>query len=207
MKPRWALVLIGLVVVACGGAAESDRFDLKTPGANTGAPLPATPEPTAAASPEGKATPVPTPEKKPVTAAEKSVIRGWSDELRQGHVTAAARYFSVPTLVANASLPPAYLDTFNDVKAFNRTLPCGAELIRTRRGVEGFVVGIFRLTERPGAGECGTGTGDTAAVAFLIRKRHITQWVRVDPDAPDPTPTPDPKATVTPLETSDPNSA
>jgi hypothetical protein len=174
MRPRWSLLVIGLVVVACGGE-ERDRFDLRTPGTNTGAP-----------PPEVTATPEPTPANQPVTAAERRVIRGWSDELRHGHVKAAARYFSVPALVANASLPPTYLKTIEAVEAFNRTLPCGARLVRTRRAGQGFVVGIFVLTERPGAGECGSGTGQTAAVAFQIRNRRITQWVRVEPDAPTP---------------------
>jgi hypothetical protein len=72
-------------------------------------------------------------------------------------------------------------------------------LIKTRRGAEGFVVGVFRLTERKNApAPCGTGVGQTAAVAFQIDEGHIKMWVRVveasaqDPMAtPTPTPTPD----------------
>jgi ribosomal protein L16/L10AE len=43
------------------------------------------------------------------------------------------------------------------------------------------------LTERPGAGRCGTGTGETARTAFRVRDDHITEWLRVQdiPDAPD----------------------
>ena len=64
----------------------------------------------------------------------------------------------MPALVSNDSPGWVYLSTDAAVEAFNRGLPCGAKLIRTRRGVDDFVVGIFRLTERKGAGaECGTG--------------------------------------------------
>ena len=146
------------------------------------------------------------PKRKPVTKAEKRVIKGWADELRHGHVTAATRYFAVPTLVSNGDPDWIPLTSRADVKKFNRTLPCGAKLIRTRRSTDGFVVGVFRLTERPGAGECGTGTGETAAVAFLIEKKHITRWVRVpdDPTTPTPSPTATPSATATPTATDTP---
>ena len=41
------------------------------------------------------------------------------------------------------------------------------------------MVGVFELTERPG-GDCGTGTGARAAVAFLIDDDHIAGWIRAD---------------------------
>ena len=65
-----------------------------------------------------------------------------------------------------------------------------------------FVVGIFRLTERPGGGDCGTGTGSLAAVAFRIYRGHITSWIRADSELATPTPTPKagPSATPTPEE-------
>src|SRR4051794_5018140 len=147
-RPAWAIVALGLAFAACGAAAEPDRMDLRTPGAHPGAPLAATPIPTRppTATPEAK--------RKPVTRIEKRVIRAWSDELRHGRVTAAARYFAVPSLVVNDSPTASILRSRNAVKAFNRGLPCGAKLIRTRRGTDRFVVGVFRLTERPGAGSC-----------------------------------------------------
>jgi hypothetical protein len=182
MKPSWAIAALGLTLAACGGAAEPDRFSLTTPGAHTG---------------EGNA-PAPLPaEVKPVTRAERLVIKGWSDSLRQGRVSAAARYFSVPAKVSNDSANWLPLTTAAEVKAFNQALPCGAKLMDVRRGPDSFVVGTFRLTERKGAGAgCGGGVGGTAAVAFLIRNEHIEQWVRNDDAASDPaataTPTPEP---------------
>jgi hypothetical protein len=199
MRRVWlAAVGLAMVLSACGAEAPS-RFDLVTPGAHTGAPLAPTPIPTPTPTPQAKT--------KPVSKSDKAVIKGWSDSLRHGHVKAATRYFAVPTLISNGDPGWISLKSRSDVHEFNRTLPCGAKLLKTRRSVDGFVVGVFRLTERPGAGECGTGTGNLAAVAFLIEKKHITRWVRVadEPPTPSPsgsaTPTPDPadpSATATP---------
>lgn len=192
MKPSWAIAVLGLLLAACGGTAEPNRFSLRTPGAHTGDPLPAAPSPTAAPDQD-----------KPVTRAELLVIKGWSDSLRHGRVSAAARYFSVPSRVSNDNTGWIPLTTTAEVEAFNRALPCGAKLIRTRRSVADFVVGVFRLTERKGKGAgCGTGVGGTVAVAFLIRDEHIQQWVRDDAAAVDPgaapTPTPEPTTTAPP---------
>jgi hypothetical protein len=195
MRFRLAPLLLGLVLVACG-ASEPDRFSLRTPGAHTGAPAAPTPVPTAVPSVTATPKAPPAPKRKPVTNAERRVVRGWSDALRGGHVRAAARYFSIPSLVSNGTPGFQALVTHSDVKAFNRALPCGAKLVRMRRGSDHFVVGIFRLTERPGPGSCGQGKGEMAAVAFLIRDQHITQWVRADQEVdPAPTPTPAPSAT------------
>jgi hypothetical protein len=198
MRLPWAIAgLACLVLAACGGSDEPDRFDLTTPGVHTGEPV-ATPTET----PEAKA--------KPVTSTEKRVIKGWSDSLRRGQVKAAAKYFNVPSVVSNNTPAPIQLTSVADVREFNRTLPCGAKLLRTRRSAQaGFVVGVFRLTERKNApAPCGQGVGAEASVAFEITDAHIKTWIRVaDPTQADPlatttpTPTPTPSATATPTET------
>lgn len=178
-----ALAGLGLVLAACGDEPEPNRLDLRTPGAHTGAPVEAPPLAT------------PTPEiRKPVTAAEKRVIKGWADDLRKGRVGAAARHFTVPAYVSNNSPDFQPLANRAAIEDFNRTLNCGSKLLRTRRGAENFVVGIFRLTERGTAGSprCGKGIGKTAAVAFEIKKGHIERWVQIDPDAVEPSATPAP---------------
>jgi hypothetical protein len=200
MRRVWlAGLALALALAACGSEGSS-RFDLTTPDAHTGAPLAATPVPASTPTP----TPAPAVEVKPVTRTEKRVIKGWADSLRHGRVSAATRYFAVPSKISNGDPTWIPLNSRDDVHEFNRTLTCGAKLIRTRRGVDGFVVGVFRLTERPGAGECGMGTGHLAAVAFLIHKKHITRWVRVadEPATPAPSTTPDP---ADPSATPDPN--
>jgi hypothetical protein len=46
------------------------------------------------------------------------------------------------------------------------------------------VTASFDLTERPGAGRCGSGTGEEASTAFVIRDGKIVEWRRVDLEVP-----------------------
>jgi hypothetical protein len=124
----------------------------------------------------------PSPVGAPVSRAEVAVIRGWSDHLRRGRVAAATRYFALPATVANGAT--VVLHNRREVRRFNRTLPCGAELARWQRAPPHFVVATFKLTDRVGS-HCDAPAGTLAAVAFLIRRRHIVEWLRVDvPDRP-----------------------
>jgi hypothetical protein len=193
------LLALGVALAACGGSGP-DRFALTTPGAHTGVgPIVtlAPPTPTATATPAAK--PKAAAKKQKVTQEEKRVIRAWSEQLRHGHVAAASRYFAVPSFFRNVS-SSGTLKTRAQVKDFNATLPCGAKLLSTRRGVSHLVIGTFRLTERPG-GACGAGAGSLAAVGFLVKSHHIARWLRQDdPAAPTATPTPDAAPTATPDE-------
>ena len=110
--------------------------------------------------------------------AQVAVVRRWADTLRRGDVTGAARLFSLPVIVANGG-PPLRLQTRPEVRFFNQTLPCGAKVVSARRARAGFMVVTFALTERPGAGTCGTGTGRFARTAIRVRHGVITDWVRV----------------------------
>ena len=114
----------------------------------------------------------------------QAVIKAWADTLRSGDVNGAAGYFSVPALVQNGT-PPLSLMTRAEVRAFNRSLPCGARLLRTYAAGR-YTAAVFRLTERPGPGRCGSGTGETARTAFLVRNGKIREWRRL----PDPAPAP-----------------
>jgi hypothetical protein len=106
-----------------------------------------------------------------------AVIRAWADTLRRGDVNKATSYFNVPAIVANGT-PPILLDTRREVKAFNRTLPCGARLLRTFV-FDRYVTAEFRLTERPGKGRCGEGTGQRARVTIVVLEGKIVEWRRV----------------------------
>ena len=164
---RWTLLVAGLALVpsACGSTGKTA---------------------TTAPPPRQWATPRATPEPKPASASDVAVIRGWADALRRGRVGRAVGYFAIPSVVSNGTTP-IKLTSRDDVRFFNRTLPCGAKVL----GVEdtgAYLVARFRLTERPGPGRCGSGTGGEASTAFLIRNRRIVQWRRVVEPAPDATP-------------------
>ncbi len=164
---RWALLLAGLALLPSG--CGSDRSPAKTP-----------PAPKQAATPPAARDP------KPAAEADVAVIRGWADALRHGRLERAVRYFAVPSVVSNGT-SPIRLTSRADVRFFNRTLPCGAKVVRTE-ATGAFVVATFRLTERPGRGRCGSGVGGEASTAFLIRRRRIVQWRRVVEPAPAETP-------------------
>ena len=124
----------------------------------------------------------------PVTAAEKAVIRGWADALRQGDVERAVGYWHTPAIAANGSQPFKLL-TRRAVRQFNDGLACGARLESVERD-EGYVLATFRLTERKGAEvSCGSGVGNRARTLFLLRGGKIVQWIRAtDPQDVSDTP-------------------
>jgi hypothetical protein len=127
------------------------------------------------------------PDRKPASASDAAVVRGWADALRHGHVERAVRYFAIPSVVSNGT-PPLRLTKRAEVRLFNSSLPCGAKVLKVE-DTGAFVVARFRLTERPGKGRCGSGVGNEASTAFLIRRHHIVQWRRVVEPAPEATPT------------------
>ncbi len=104
------------------------------------------------------------------------MIQGWVDSLSKGDVEGAAGYFAVPSVVENGTAPVT-LRSRADAVAFNRSLPCGAKLVRARP-LDRFIAATFRLTNRPGGG-CGTGAGGLARTAFVIRGGKIVQWRRL----------------------------
>jgi hypothetical protein len=167
MRPTLSLACAGsaLALAACGGGGDGggdgdgDRYKLTTPGVKE----------------ERERPPAPAPE---VDAADVRVVRAWADTLRRGDIRGASRYFSLPSVVSNGTAP-IKLETRAEVRFFNRTLPCGARVIATEPAANGFFIATFRLTERPGRGSCGSGTGATARTAFRVRDEHITDWLRV----------------------------
>jgi hypothetical protein len=120
-----------------------------------------------------------------VPAAVVSVIRGWSEALRAGHVAVAARYFRVPSVFFGGGSAPIELRSVAQVETANEALPCGATFLSAGRQGR-YVNALFRLTNRPGPGGeqgCGAGTGQTARVDFQVRDGRIVQWLRA-PDEP-----------------------
>jgi limonene-1,2-epoxide hydrolase len=111
------------------------------------------------------------------TPSDVKVIDGWVTALRHGNVDAASRYFALPSVAENGPVL-AHIRTFDEARRFNESLPCGARLIRAESAGE-FTTATFRLTERPGPGICGPGTGGIAKTSFVIRDGKIVQWRRV----------------------------
>jgi hypothetical protein len=105
------------------------------------------------------------------------VISMWSQELRRGDIGAAAELFAIPSIAENAPIR-IRIESKRDAELFNASLPCGGRLIRAE-GEGEVTTATFRLTERPGAGQCGDGTGETAQTAFVIRDGEIVEWRRV----------------------------
>ncbi len=109
--------------------------------------------------------------------ADVRVIDAWTRTLRRGDIDGAARYFALPSVAENGPQLIRISD-HGDARIFNSSLPCGAVL--TKAVEEGdFTVATFRLTERPGPGTCGEGTGHSAQTAFVIKDGKISEWRRV----------------------------
>jgi hypothetical protein len=192
MIPRsWIALPAVVALAACGGSR--DRLELRTPGAHPGVMPSATLPPPPTATPAPARTPM--PKRARISADERRIIEGWSEALRHGHVAAASRYFNVPAVVVDGV--QSFLTSRAAVRHFNAGLTCGAKLLGVRRGKGHAALATFRLTRRPGA-DCGTGVGDLAAVAFLVRRHLIIEWAR-DDDQVDPAIAA--KATATPTAT------
>jgi hypothetical protein len=172
--PATVLVAIAALALCACGSSSSPRAT------STATRHAAAPPPTVTSPSTSDAVPIPpaTGHALPSTAQPEDVIRAWADTLRHGQIAAAARFFSVPTIVSNGG-GPLVLRTRAAIRFFNYTLPCGAVLTATKKAPHGLVVATFRLTERPGPGVCGSGVGHTARTAFRIRNGHIREWLRV----------------------------
>ena len=109
--------------------------------------------------------------------ADVHVIDGWVTALRRGDVGAAAGYFAIPSVAENGPVL-LHIKSVQDARHFNESLPCGARLIHAETAGQ-FTTATFRLTERPGPGICGPGTGGIAKTSFVIHDGKIAEWRRV----------------------------
>ena len=180
-RPRcfWLVVIAGTAVLAGCGEAPGPDYRLKTPPPRVGAEPIETPT-----SERRRRGSEPWPTQRQAERL-RSVLAGWAAAVRRGDPDRAARYFAVPAIVAQSM--PVELQTREQVRKFNDDLPCGARLLEVQHDGR-YVVGTFRLTERPGR-TC-TAAGQLTRVAFVIRARHFTEWRQV-PDRPGAAPGPD----------------
>src|SRR4051812_4441099 len=176
---RWVMPVAAVLAVglgACGGDDEA-RYRLTTPPEQQGAePLPKIrrQQEQAAAAAHLRPTQADAERMRPILA-------GWARALRDDDGARAAAYFSVPVIIAQGAA--IRLDTAEEVRAFNVSLPCGVRLLDL--GPNGrFLVATFRLTKRPHH-VCGS-LGDRVRVAVVFRGRKIAEWRQVPttPGAP-----------------------
>ncbi len=174
LMPRLATVLMLclLALAGCGGGGDDGDGKAERPAAAT----PKAGDGEAELSPRGSSSRE-RPPTGPVTKAERAVVRGWADAIRQGDVERATSYWSVPAIAANGT-QPFRLVTRRAVRHFNEGLTCGARLESVERD-KTYVLATFRLTnrrDRPGA--CAQGVGNRARTLFLLRDGKIVQWIR-----------------------------
>ncbi len=181
-RPRCSClaVVTGLAALAGCGDAPGPDYRLKTPPPEVAARPIRTPDPPASAA---KASGEPRPTQRQAERL-RPVLAGWAAAVRHGDSDAAARYFAIPAIVAQSM--PVELQTREQVRRFNDELPCGARLLEVQHDGR-YIVGTFRLTERPGR-TC-TAAGELTRVAFVIRAQHFTEWRQV-PDRPGASPGP-----------------
>ena len=108
--------------------------------------------------------------------AAVAVIDDWAKTLSEGDIEGAAALFALPSVAQNGAT--LKIKDLTDAEAFNSSLPCGATLIEAESAGE-LTIATFRLTERPGLGTCGPGTGAEARTAFKIEDGKIVEWRRV----------------------------
>ena len=107
--------------------------------------------------------------------ADVEVIRAWAEALTASDIDAAAAFFALPSQAENGLTFD--IETRDDARFFNESLPCGATLEETH--VEGhFITATFELTDRPGGGPC-PGDGNLAQTSFVIEDGVIVEWRRV----------------------------
>jgi hypothetical protein len=160
------LLAVAAVVAGCGSSGGDERFDLRTPAAESTPPASSSKSLTA---------------KEPISRMEERVIRRWASTLRHGDVARAARYFALPAIVANG-FDPLPIRTRKEARQFNELLPCGAKVVALERQAHHLVLTTFRLVNRTGRGAQPCEGGGTAYTAFRIRHNRITQWLRVPED-------------------------
>ena len=113
--------------------------------------------------------------------SDEEVIRGWTPPLNDGRLTRRPRTAS--PRARSSSRREARLPTRAQAIAFNRSLPCRAE-VTDIEDEDGRRVARQRSTCAPaGPGECSD--GGTARVRFVIEDGLIREWRQL-PEAPLP---------------------
>jgi hypothetical protein len=190
---RWCVLVVVLGTTCLASGCGSGDKGRSAPTSSASAPksspvVPSNPtRPTPIPVPQ--AIPTPAPTGRPADPAAVNVIRAWSSALRHGDVQNAARYFAIPSLLANGGgaggLAVIAIRSLAEADAANSSLPCGAKFLSAdQRGR--YVNALFRLTNRSGpGGGCSAGAGQTARTNFVIKGGKIIEWIRAPDDPGD----------------------
>jgi hypothetical protein len=117
---------------------------------------------------------------KPGQSVEEQVVRGWSQAVNRGEYERAADFFAPGAVVEQVA--ELRLRTHADAVAFNRGLPCRADVTDVK--FEGrSTLAAFRLRTGRG-GECTE--GGRARVRFVIRDDRILEWRQLPPQPAPP---------------------
>ena len=121
--------------------------------------------------------------------SDEEVIRGWVEAVSEGEYRRAADYFAPGAIVEQDE--EFRLPDRSAAIAFNRSLPCRAELTGVEDDGER-TLGTFRLRDGP-EGLCGAGEGEgeSVQVRFLIEDGRFEEWRQL-PESDEPLPEGDP---------------
>ena len=172
-------VLAAAALAGCGH--QGPDYNLKTPPDTVVARPIETPVPPAAK--DAGRTSLPHPTKRQAERL-RPVLAAWAAAVRRGDAAGAARYFALPAIVSQDMA--VQLQTREQVRRFNAELPCGEQLLGVHPSGR-YIVGTFRLTDRPRQ-PCND-VGRLSRVAFVFRARRFTEWRQV-PDRPNAPPGP-----------------
>src|SRR3954463_10741015 len=189
-RRRFALILLAGAAALAGCGQQGPDYGLKTPPNIVVAHPIETPVPPA---PKGThVAPRPHPTQRQAERL-RPVLAAWAAAVRRGDASGAARYFALPAIVSQDMA--GQLQTREQVRRFNAELPCGEQLLGVHPSGR-YIVGTFRLTDRPRQ-PC-SDVGRLSRVASVFRARRFTEWRQVPdrPNAPpgpsDPEPAPPP---------------
>lgn len=192
------VLLCALALAACGSDDEPPR-------AATTAQEPAEQQPQPAPTVPGGTLQLPARVPRRATRdgdpQDIKVVRLWSEAMSRSQIDEATALWRVPAKAQNGT-PLVRLATRADVRLFNDSLSCGAQLVSARGAPHGFTIAVFKLRKRPGA-DCGTGTGNDARTAILVIGGKIAEWYRL-PDDPNAPATAPPPAAPAPTQTQEP---
>ena len=106
----------------------------------------------------------------------ESVVRAWSQAVNSEDNESAARLFATGARVIQGS-SSRRLDTFDEARAWNESLPCAGRIVRLRGSGE-TVRATFVLGHRPRS-RC-DGPGERAHALVRVREGKIVLWHQLE---------------------------